>query len=642
MPAYKHRQQHLFHTLRFGPRHFYRHHVGKKTHPHRSRAEIASRRKRQLWLLGGLVVGLAVVFLGLGYSAYRSAKSARNSLESARLVISQDLSNKQIFLSANGRAKLATDIQTVQNDANVAAATLHASIGMRVLGYVPYLNDQPNGIVSLVDDVRTTATTGSVLLQRVNSLVNQSSGTTVSLSALESLQRSVAQARTTMAQLNRPVGDLIGPIGGARRDFDRQVAKITTDLDRGDQTISYALPFLGAEGARTYLIAGENNAEMRDQGDVLSLALMHAQHGTFDVDTVGSVDDIEPTQSVDVPIPAGTESVFGGYRPTSLWQSVNATADFPLSGQIMQTMFAQVEGVHVDGVIALDVPALESLLDLTGPVSVPNISGPVSAQNVATVILHDQYLDYPPGSAQAQRQDNIAAVAKAVVDQMKTEHIDLAALGSALATDVEGRHLMVWDEEPRYESTIAAIGASGAIDTVAPGRTFHVAVENSTATKLDYYVQPSINVQVHVTSNGDALINTAVTVTNNTPAGFGPTFQTGPDGVNSFTPGQYVSRVLLWSPHGSITPQSTPESGLRVSQDQTSILPQQSQTVSFATVIPHAVVDGHLMLRFVPQPRLNPMGFHLELSAPGWRMSSAPSVDPYLVSTTEYSWSLTQ
>ena len=38
--------------------------------------------------------------------------------------------------------------------------------------------------------------------------------------------------------------------------------------------LSYVLPFLGADGPRTYLIAGENNAEMRDQGAVLSLALM--------------------------------------------------------------------------------------------------------------------------------------------------------------------------------------------------------------------------------------------------------------------------------------------------------------------------------------------------------------------------------
>ena len=358
------------------------------------------------------------------------------------------------------------------------------------------------------------------------------------------------------------------------------------------------------------------------------------------MDTVGSVDGIEPSRAVNVTIPAGTDAVFGGYQPRSLWQSVNATADFPLSGSLMQAMFAQVQGVHVNGVIALDVPALASLLTLTGPVLVPGIAGPISAQNVAQVILHDQYSAYPPGSAQAQRQENVAAVAHATIEQMKSEHIDLAALGSALANDVEGRHLMVWDEASRNESILTAIGASGSLDSTAPTRTFHLAVENSTATKLDYYVQPSVNVQVDLTSNGDALVDTTVTVANTTPSGLGPSYQTGPDGINSFTPGQYVGRVVLWAPRGSITPQSTPESGLRVSQTQTNVLPQQSQTVSFATVIPHAVVNGHLMLRFVPQPRLNPMGFQLELSAPGWHVTKAPTVSPNLATTTEYTWSL--
>ncbi len=138
-------------------------------------------------MLGGLVV-VVVVFGLLGLSAYRAALRAKTSLEAARAVISKDLSNKQAFESSAGRAHLAADINTVEVDADNALATLNGSLGMEIVRYVPYLNDQPNGIVSLADDVRTTAATGATLLQRVNALVAQSSGTTVSLSALESLQ----------------------------------------------------------------------------------------------------------------------------------------------------------------------------------------------------------------------------------------------------------------------------------------------------------------------------------------------------------------------------------------------------------------------------------------------------------------------
>lgn len=201
----------------------------------------------------------------------------------------------------------------------------------------------------------------------------------------------------------------------------------------------------------------------------MSLVLVHTQKGTadplnpptFNLDPAGSVDDIEPSRAVNLPMPAGTGAIFDGYQPTSLQQSVNATAnftaDFPLSGTIMQEMFAQLEGVHVAGVIALDVPTLASLLTQTGSVSVPVIAGPVSAPNVATVILRDQC--YPPGSARRKG---------ATVERVQFEQIDLAALGSALANDVEGRHLIVWDAVPRNESNLTAISSSGSVDSTAP------------------------------------------------------------------------------------------------------------------------------------------------------------------------------
>ncbi len=167
-----------------------------------------------------------------------------------------------------------------------------------------------------------------------------------------------------------------------------------------------------------------------------------------------------------------------------------------------------------------------------------------------------------------------------------------------------------------------------------------MAVENSTATKLDYYVRSATDAQVHITPNGDALVNTTVTVTNTTPAGLGPTFQTGPDGVNSFTPGQYVSRVFLWSPLGSVAPGSVSESGLELNQNQVSVLPQQSQSTSFTTVIHHAVVHGELNLRFIPQPRLYPPDLKIEISAPGWKLTGPSHIAQPLAKTTTYGWRL--
>ena len=185
---------------------------------------------------------------------------------------------------------------------------------------------------------------------------------------------------------------------------------------------------------------------------------------------------------------------------------------------------------------------------------------------------------------------------------MKTEHVDLDSFANALAADVQGRHLMVWSDVPSTEAGLGTLDAAGTLTTAEPDRTFHVAVENSTSDKLDYFVRVGLSMRVTVDPTGTALINTTINVANNALPGQPPSYQYGPDDINAFTPGQYVARVFFWGPTGSILPGSTPESGLLLTQSHFSLLPGGHDSVTFATVIPHAVVNGHL------QPAADPPG----------------------------------
>ena len=115
----------------------------------------------------------------------------------------------------------------------------------------------------------------------------------------------------------------------------------------------------------------ENNAEMRDQGAILSVSFLNAADGTLYTEEPHSVHDYPLPQPVDVPVPPGLQEVFGGFQPTSFWQSTNTTAGFPWTGNTLAAMSAAGAGRSVNGVVAVDVPALASLLALTGPVQVP-------------------------------------------------------------------------------------------------------------------------------------------------------------------------------------------------------------------------------------------------------------------------------
>lgn len=641
MSRLRHRDQRRFHYLRHSPAHA-RLHLRGVSHGHRRKVRGATGKARHrhrrlaLWLGGGVAI-LVVVLAVLALDAYRSVERARMDIDLARSAVQSIADNPRGLLTSSGRAAAEVDLRSAASKSATALNTLQGSFGLTALGFLPVLRTQRRVLLHLVDGAKTTAVAGVTLLRDVSALVRTSSGTRVSVPQLDILTSAVARAAHSLAPLSRPVGGAIGPVASAQRTFDHDEAKIDRLLARAARVLAFTRTFLGVGDPQTYLVAGENNAEMRDQGAVLSLATLTTKGGSFTLGKVASIGTYGLTTPVALTVPRGTARAFKGFEPTQVWQSTNATATFAWSGKDMAAMFEGATGQKVDGVVALDVPALASLLALTGPVAVPGITQPVDAANLAPIVLDELYQRYPSGS-QVERRDDLSAVASAVVQRMRGEHIDLTELATTLARDIAGRHLLVWDADTHDEALLRNLGAAGAVDTSAPERTFHIAVENGTASKLDYFVSVSIAETVWVMGDGQALVRTSVTVANHAPAGQSPSYQLGPDYVNSFEPGQYIARVYLWSPHGSVVAGGTPESGLVLSQQDASVMPGAKATLVFTTLVPHAVRGGRLSLRVVPQPRLDPEHLSVTMRTPGWRDDRAAKLSTTLVAPFVATW----
>jgi len=584
------------------------------------------------------VATVVVVFLIVDVlSAYHSLSRARTLLNEAHTTITTSIQNETNLESASGRTTALRGIAQVSDDAARADEELRSSFGLSVLGVLPLLHTQRQGLLQLVDNLKASATTGEVLIGRVDSLASASAGTHIDLPQLGKLQRTVAAADKQFESYERPSSDLWGPLGSAQSEFDREDSKLTRLLANGNRAMSYALAFLGAEGPRQYLVVGENNAEMRDEGSTLSYSLLRTSKGAITDSPGGTVGNIEPASPVTtVPVPASTEAEFGELNLTGNWQGPNATANFSFSGLDMHDMFANTTGIDVDGVIGIDVVGLEELLDLTGPVSVTGIPEPVTAKNAAYVLLDQLYAGLPPDSSQGPRREALAAVASAVFHQLGGQKVDVIALARTLATAASERHLQLWDSNPRYERTIIRLGASGNVDTNDPTRTFHLAVENATKSKLDYFVHVAISDNVIISGDGTATVDTSVKLTNHAPVGQPPSYQLGPDGIESFVSGEYVGRVFLWGPRGSKQEAGgVDESGLSLAKEiDVPVMPGQSATAQFETTIPNAIHGDELRLIFVPQPRLTPESLRVRVSASGTHATASA----YLLKTTTLTW----
>lgn len=589
-----------------------------------------------------VILGFSLVASGLLVAvllAYRTYEHVKDPLHSAQVTLTALAHSPDTLNSALGRNLTEIRLAMASKEVAEAESEIKSSVGLRILGLIPGLHSQRVGLDQLVSDLHETTATSVALLHSVSALAAHSHGTNISLPDLKSLGTEMGMAKDQLASEYRSASGLWGPIGADRQKFDQEDRRAVRLLGQGVDLAKYALPFLGADGPRTYLVMGENNAEMRDQGATLSYSLMRTSDGTISLTNGGTVNDIElSSPAAGDPVPTGTQAAFGELAPTETWQSTNATADFTFSGRDMQAMFASVKGMHVDGVMGIDVDALQGLLALTGPVSVPGISEPVTSQNAASILLSQLYQGLSPESPQGPRREELADVTSATVHQLQTGNVDLVALARTLATEVAGRHLLLWDENPTYERTIREVGASGAVDTNDPNRTFHVAVENATATKLDYFVDVAIADTVYLNPNGSAVVDTSVKVVNHAPAGQPPSYQLGPDGMNSSIPGEYIGRVLVWSPRGSSVVGGINESGLVVHEEDLPALAGHTAISQFSTTIPHAVRDGRLSLVFVPQPRLTPETVSVDVASSGLKPGSSSVKRASLTQSRTFTW----
>jgi hypothetical protein len=98
----------------------------------------------------------------------------------------------------------------------------------------------------------------------------------------------------------------------------------------------------------------------------------------------------------------------------------------------------------------------------------------------------------------------------------------------ALASQLGGRHLLLWSSDPVVEAALDTLDATGKVDAVLPRSTFHVAVESVDAAKLAYYVRVRLDYSISLLRDGGAWVTTSVTQINDAPAGQPASYQPWP------------------------------------------------------------------------------------------------------------------
>ena len=174
--------------------------------------------------------------------------------------------------------------------------------------------------------------------------------------------------------------------------------------------------------------------------------------------------------------------------------------------------YALGEGAHLDGVLAADPFFLAAILDVTGPIRVPG-AGSVGADTVVDVTTNRAYSSFDGPTARKEVLG--AAATEALTRFLAMDGHGLARL-KALGTSVADGHLRVYCSLPDVERALGTLGVDGAL-APSPGDLLSVSVNNVSGSKVDYYADRSIDYDVQLGGDGEAISTATVTIANHAP-----------------------------------------------------------------------------------------------------------------------------
>lgn len=336
--------------------------------------------------------------------------------------------------------------------------------GFRAAGFVP----GASALTRAVDDLLTSgldAAAADLDLENVARAyeVKLPPGTPLSTGLLRVLaltQAPLSDAATHLQAAAARLGpDLDGPVFGplwreVQAALD-EVHRVQPDVAAASALAQLLPSAIGAKGARRYLIALPNPAELRPDGGYSGfLGVVHFDQGHASGLVVEADQNLSPMHPC-YPVPKVLSyylTFVGGCFDLG---DAGWEPDFPATASLMEQMYAASTGAQVDGVIALDPYAVASVLGVVGPLSVPGY-GSFDAGNV---------FDRLDVIVNAERNLGVmSSVASALLNKVFSGPLSQwPRLVSALRTAAAGRHIQVHVRDAALEANLLQGPVGGAV-----------------------------------------------------------------------------------------------------------------------------------------------------------------------------------
>lgn len=547
-----------------------------------------------------MLVSLVVAGLAAAAWHYWIVVTSVSSAKSELLAVHQELGTGELSVNMPAERVRAARQHSTEASGSVARARRHFRRDplLWVAGYLPGAGPQVHATDQLIEMAGLAARIADIATTTAEEFVTVRDRGGGEEPLAQTLDRAMERTRGHVEELDRltaelvsqrlAMGDrgLVGPLASARDQLDAQLPALAQAATQLRQAYDVVPALLGFEGERRYLVLALNNGELLPGGGLVSAAgvlpVREGHTGAVDfIDSTGWKRDWEAQRGTYIEPPGPLKRYLLRDYTWNLLVS-NWNPDYPTWARQALEFFELVHGKQdVDGIIAMDLEVLRSLLAITGPRTIQvDGAGPVTFTADNAVLELERLTRHSFDPAEADRKSVIGQVAQLLLtDIERTPPEEWDALVEVVRTLGAGRHIQVLSLRGNEEAFIRDIGWAGELDQVSPDYVqFNEASLNST--KLNLIIQPHGTYSVDVSALGDARHELSLHYSNNLP-----TWQRGKDPLlikQLMLGGKYGGYLRVFGP-ASMTGWSVTNSGEPAGIEDTA---QEGSRRWFATFMP--------------------------------------------------------
>lgn len=323
-----------------------------------------------------------------------------------------------------------------------------------------------------------------------------------------------------------------------------------SSLVKKARAISTLLPeAVALDGKKDYLVILQNNNELRPAGGFIgSFAKVSFEAGKLKKMEVNDTYAIDGQLNMHVEPPKEIKEDLG--QKDFFLRDSNWEPDFPTSARQVQWFYTKETGERVEGIVALDISAMEDLLSTLGPLDLPDYNEKVSADNLFEKAISHAEVNFFPGT-QAKKSFLTALTTGLFNKLFFLSNQNWPGIVTSLGRSLETKHMSIYLNDPKLFSYIISQNWGGVLPrptdlTNGSVLDFLAPVEaNLGANKANYYLDRSYNLETEIGRNGEVNQRLRVAYTNRSPSDVFPA-GTYKNGMRVYLPAGTKLSKALW------------------------------------------------------------------------------------------------